>query len=239
MALTGHRDTDLEVMKRLDDRSLLNYCIINRYAHNLCDNEDFWRDRFIQKFGPTASQYKPDDRTWKRHYLTIVSNLDELTDPDGDIGGNPFSFFGSFVGGFVGSNEDFYQVNMNAIRGLAEIYRNAFWLLDLGVGNTIKLSFPIDRFEDLPEVVRVYKASDITDKGYFSPSDLIMIIRDFYDETVTAEELAEQQEADNPHADGLTAQDADVGFIRRKDLMNMFLEGLDEYDGSYHLYFGT
>ena len=239
MAFTGQRDADLEVMKRMDDRTLLSYCMVNRYANNLCNNETFWQNRFVQKFGNTAAQYKPDDRSWKVHYLTVVSNLDELTSPDSNIGRNPFNFFGRFVGGYVGPNEDLYQINTEAVRGLAEIYRNAFWLLDLGVGDTIKLSFPIDRYEDLDEIVRVYKASDYTDKGYFSPSDIIRIIRDFYDETVTAEELELQQEADNPHAEGLTAQDANVGFIRRKDLLNMFLEGLDEHDGAYHLYFGS
>lgn len=239
MALTGNKQTDLEVMYRLDDRSLLTYCMVNRYAHNLCNNETFWRNRFVQRFGKTASEYKREDRTWKMHYLMVISNLNELLEEDSDIGGNPFGFFGNFVTGDVGPNEDLYQLNTNAIDGLGEIYQHGYWLMDLGVGDTIKLSFPIDHYEDLPEVVREYKASDYTDKGYFSPSDITRIIRDFYDETVTAEELTLQQEADNPHADGLTAQDANVGFIRRKDLLQMYFEGMDEYDGSYHLYFGS
>ena len=236
--VTGSRDTDLEILTYLDDRSLLNLCLIkNRYILSLCSTENLWQNRFIYKFGQIAANYKPEDRSWKRHYLTVISSLDELISPDGDLSpdginpGDPFEFFGSFLQGYVGPLPSNFYEDVNAsINTLPEIYRIGYWLLDLGI-NKITLVYIIDRYEDLPSIRRTY-----TNDKNFTPADIIKLISDFYDEPVTAEELAEQQEADNPFADGLTPEDN----IQRKRLINRFFEGIDhDADNLYYVNFGS
>lgn len=232
MELTGERDTDLEMMKKLDDRSLLNLCsVYNKYIHSLCSNEDFWRNRFIKVFGAVASEYKPVDRKWKRHYLTIIMYLDELLQPDSDIAGDPFEFFGSFVQGHIGE-DDFYKEVTESIGTLHEMYQVGYWLLNLG--NNIKIEYQVDRYDEIDPIIREY-----TSDTHFTPAQIVKIISDFYNEPVSAEELLQQQAADNPHADGLTAEDANAGLIKRKNLVNMFFESLEGSDGVYYIIFGS
>ena len=231
--LTGVKDADLEILKNLDDRSLLNVCLIsNRYINSLCSNQDFWRNRFVQYFGQEASTYKPQDRTWKRHYLTVIMYLDELLQPDSDIAGNPFEFFRSFVQGRIGYG-DFYQEVNQSIGTLHEQYQVGYWLLNLG--NKISIDFQVDRYEEVISIVREY-----TSDTHFTPADIVKIISDFYEEPVTAEELLDHQGQDNPNADGLTVEDANNGLIQRKNLVNMFFEGLSPLaNGNYYIDFGS
>lgn len=230
--LTGHKDSDIIILSKLDDRSLLNLCLVrNRYINTLCNNEDFWRNRFVKVFGLEASKYKPEDRTWKKHYLTVIMHLDELLLSDGDIAGDPFKFFSNFVQGEINSDNFYNEVN-KSISTLPKIYQTGYWLLNLG--NEIKIAYQIDRYDELPPIVREYSADT-----YFTPAKIVKIISDFYNETITAEELLEQQQVDNPYAAGLTVIDAKNNLIQRKHLVGMFFEGLDPYDGVYHVIFGS
>ena len=49
---TGNRDTDLLVLQLLDDKNLASICQTNSYLRNLCKDENFWRNRSIEKFSP-------------------------------------------------------------------------------------------------------------------------------------------------------------------------------------------
>ena len=51
MSLTKHKDTDLLVMCKLDDKTLFSICSINTYFRNLCNNESFWYHRFLNRWG--------------------------------------------------------------------------------------------------------------------------------------------------------------------------------------------
>ena len=44
------KDLNYKILNQLDDRPLVNYCSTNKEAHELCMNNNFWRDRFITKF---------------------------------------------------------------------------------------------------------------------------------------------------------------------------------------------
>jgi len=101
MALTGIKDLDLEILMNLPDRDLLNYCSTNKDIYNMCNNEMFWRKRYIKRFGDMAAQYKPRERKWKNHYMQTVIDLDRFsTDPweflkyiDWSPKGAEFSYF--------------------------------------------------------------------------------------------------------------------------------------------------
>ena len=47
--LTGQRDTDLLILDKLDDKDLLNVCLVNKEARKLCSYEPFWINRFIKQ----------------------------------------------------------------------------------------------------------------------------------------------------------------------------------------------
>ena len=81
--LTGIRDVDREIVNNLNDKDLLNMCIVNRtYSQRVCD-ESYFRIRTLARF-PETVQYKDyiqttnKERTWKNHYLTIVKYIDLL-----------------------------------------------------------------------------------------------------------------------------------------------------------------
>jgi hypothetical protein len=77
--LTGVKDTDLLILTELDDRSLLSYCQTNKYARNICNNEDFWRNRVYKVYGEVSAKLKSIERKWKDYYLSIVYYTDKYT----------------------------------------------------------------------------------------------------------------------------------------------------------------
>ena len=72
--LSGQKDADFIILSKLNDRDLLSVCITDKYANRLCNNEDFWRNRFITKYGVDFMKYNTT-KTWKRFYLLIVKYL--------------------------------------------------------------------------------------------------------------------------------------------------------------------
>lgn len=78
---TGIKDVDMEILLKIDDRYLLNTCLTNKYINNICKDENFWRKRFFNKYGDVANKIvKPEDRSWKDHYLQVLIYLDYFTD---------------------------------------------------------------------------------------------------------------------------------------------------------------
>ena len=71
--LTGIRDVNLKILQDLNDEELFSFCIVNKEANKLCENEDFWRNRFLKRFGKLYT--KDENRTWKNFYLTIVKEF--------------------------------------------------------------------------------------------------------------------------------------------------------------------
>ena len=68
--ISGHKDTDLIILSKLDDETLLSFCKIeNSYVQKLCNDENFWRQRVKEKFGNVK---KNGDRSWKNLYLNII-----------------------------------------------------------------------------------------------------------------------------------------------------------------------
>ena len=64
---TGNKDVDLEILKSLEDKDLLNMCKTNKYLANLCKDDNFWKNRFEEKYNGLG--YKPKKQTWKEYYI--------------------------------------------------------------------------------------------------------------------------------------------------------------------------
>ena len=80
---TGNKDTDFEILQRLDDKDLSQFCLVNTYVNNLCRDEKFWRNRVLLKWGGILGtisdiemSYKPREIPWKDYYLWIAAAID-------------------------------------------------------------------------------------------------------------------------------------------------------------------
>ena len=71
---TGIKDVDMIILSNLDDRDLLTKCTLNKYVNKLCNDENFWRNRFLAKYGVLPQI----DTSWKRYYLATVRDMDLL-----------------------------------------------------------------------------------------------------------------------------------------------------------------
>ena len=77
--LTESKDVNLLIMERLEDRQVIKLCLVNKAAKRLCDNETFWRNRFIRKYGQeNMKHFKDSEKTWKKIYLTLIK-YDDLS----------------------------------------------------------------------------------------------------------------------------------------------------------------
>ena len=76
--MLGVKDVDRKILLELDDRSLLNACQTDSRYAKLCSNDEFWRIRYIQQFGEHAAQYKPENVTWRNHYLQVIVDLENF-----------------------------------------------------------------------------------------------------------------------------------------------------------------
>ena len=80
-SLSKIRDVDLKILSELGDRDVLNYCKTHKYGNELCNNEDFWRNRLQLKY-PGSEGLKSLRDTWKDFYLKIMYYFDKYKTPD-------------------------------------------------------------------------------------------------------------------------------------------------------------
>lgn len=78
--LTGQKDTDIEILNRLDDKSLIKFCNSNKETLNFCNtDQQFWLNRIISKYKipiDVLNKYK-GDRTWSEYYIQDLRKIDE------------------------------------------------------------------------------------------------------------------------------------------------------------------
>lgn len=71
--LTGIRDVDYKILNELDDKSLVNFCSVNKKADEYCDDQSFWLNRILIKFPflplNILKRYKKDK--WSDYYIDL------------------------------------------------------------------------------------------------------------------------------------------------------------------------
>jgi len=77
--LTGHKDTDREILLKLNNDDVLNYCnkLENRDIFKQICNDNFFKS-YITKNYPKLLIYKPFGLRWKLFYLDIVYYISKL-----------------------------------------------------------------------------------------------------------------------------------------------------------------
>lgn len=77
---TGNKDVDLLIMESLPDESLGQFCQVNYYARKLCQNDNFWRKRFISRFAEAIPDFETlfsqKQTSWRNYYIYIVNWLE-------------------------------------------------------------------------------------------------------------------------------------------------------------------
>jgi hypothetical protein len=76
-AFTGLPATDIMILDILSDEDLINTCRTNKYLNDLCNNESFWMNRTVSKYGYILGSiediylYIPPGTSWKEYYLWL------------------------------------------------------------------------------------------------------------------------------------------------------------------------
>jgi hypothetical protein len=73
---------NFEIMNKMDDATLLAYCIVDQRALTLCNNQVFWRNRVLAKYG-LLIKYKEIAETWYEFYRRIYYDAYYLLRVDG------------------------------------------------------------------------------------------------------------------------------------------------------------
>ena len=71
-------DKDLahKIMMELSNSDLVKVCATNKRMYEICNNyPSFWRNKLIKDYGEHAVEYKPDNRSWKTHYMRVFIDL--------------------------------------------------------------------------------------------------------------------------------------------------------------------
>jgi hypothetical protein len=80
--LSGDPATDILILLELSDQDLINVCATDKYINNLCNNESFWLNKVLSKFGLLGKgpdikmRYMPTGTSWKEYYLWLSGLLD-------------------------------------------------------------------------------------------------------------------------------------------------------------------
>jgi hypothetical protein len=70
---TGLKDTDLLILMELNDNDLFKVCSINKYLNSLCNNEYFWYNRIVKKYGEDVAK-QTNKNTWKKYYIFLIKS---------------------------------------------------------------------------------------------------------------------------------------------------------------------
>lgn len=166
--LSGIKDVNMKILEELDDPSLFSLCSVNKKAVDLCNNQLFWKKRFIEKYGLNEARYKPKERSWKNHYLQIFIDLELFKN-------NPMKFFKLLTVKISNGNKiPYYTVKKGKkipIYEAPEYVRNNFRLLNLGKTITIRQLFGNEQIINVPLVLY---------PPYFTPEYIVNNYHDYY-----------------------------------------------------------
>lgn len=95
--ISGHRDTDIIILSKLNDKELFSICLTCKYVNSLC-NETFFQNRFLYRY-PKTLKFKPENKDVKNYYLSAIFYIDKLN--------KIFNF--KYRDGYYFSPEEYYK----------------------------------------------------------------------------------------------------------------------------------
>jgi hypothetical protein len=78
---TGNKNVDMLLLNKMNDETLTNVCLVNKYVYSLCQDDNFWFKRFLDKFQKGYDNLEEikkwkGEATWKEYYLWMSDLLD-------------------------------------------------------------------------------------------------------------------------------------------------------------------
>lgn len=70
---SGKHDKDFQTMRAFTDDELQRACNMNQYTKNLCNDEQFWRQRIFDRYGADLEGYLLPNESYKRTYIRLNS----------------------------------------------------------------------------------------------------------------------------------------------------------------------
>jgi len=74
-------EVDVQILAKLDHRTLYNLCLISKYTSELCRNNSFWKEMTKQRF-PDYAHGKRENETWLEYYRLLFSLFDKRGELD-------------------------------------------------------------------------------------------------------------------------------------------------------------
>ena len=76
-SFSQNKDVDREILGKLDDRDLFQTVLTSKYAYEITNNDNFWRNRLLKRYESTIP-YKAENMSWKRYYLSVIYYIGKL-----------------------------------------------------------------------------------------------------------------------------------------------------------------
>lgn len=98
--LVRNKDLNREILLNLDDKSLAQYCQTSKMANQICQDESFWINKVLRRFGhilgdiERIKQFKRNKEkkkegginTWRNYYISLINNIENrYDDPDNSL----------------------------------------------------------------------------------------------------------------------------------------------------------
>ena len=71
----GIKQTDFEILQHVEDRDIINICLLHKYAYKILKDDAFWCSRFFKRFGRflegmNVKKYRGKNN-WKDYYIDV------------------------------------------------------------------------------------------------------------------------------------------------------------------------
>ena len=79
--LTGIKDLDYKILNELGDKDLVNVCLVNKNASEICDDQTFWLNRILSMYPNVPSEVlvkSKKGRSWSDYYIKDLRLLNTM-----------------------------------------------------------------------------------------------------------------------------------------------------------------
>ncbi len=78
MKLTGNKDVDRKILNNLEDKDLVKFCMVDKKAQSLCNDQVFWMNRVFDRFGYVGGDVlrkHKKDHSWSEYYIQDLRKI--------------------------------------------------------------------------------------------------------------------------------------------------------------------
>ena len=79
ITISGNKNIDFVILSQLDDNSLYNACLTNKYTALLCRDDELWRHKVIYRFSG-AEKFKGKEKQWRKYYEELATSGGDVND---------------------------------------------------------------------------------------------------------------------------------------------------------------